>query len=254
MINPLQTQPHLYEKPSVVWSALDALFPPFCCNCGLLGYELCPDCKKMIEILDGMNLCPICGDIMPNGIICSDCQTYKPCYDQLKSWGLYSGILREVIQKIKFNRRLGLIRYFTASSVEFIKSWNIDIDHIIPVPLGKSRHHSRGFNQAALIARPISKKLKIPYRPHALTRVKETSSQVGLNSKEREQNVLNAFEGDMDINRNKSVLVIDDITTTGSTLNECAKALGVAGARKVYCFTLARTPFSKNQIEEMEVK
>lgn len=254
MLNLFQPLPQLYKKPSVVWSALDTLFPPFCCNCGVLGAELCQDCIKMIKILYQKVLCPVCGDITRNGKICSDCLTNKPYYDQLRSWGVYSGVLREVIQKIKFNHGLGLIGYFTTSSAEFIKSWNIDIDHIVPVPLGNSRHHSRGYNQAALFAKPISRNLRIPYKPQAITRVKETSSQVGLNAKEREQNVLNAFEGDLEINKNKSVLVIDDITTTGSTLNECAKALRNAGVRKVYCFTLARTPISKNQLAELEVK
>ena len=247
-------QPQLYKEPSLFWSGLDALFPPFCCNCGVLGYELCPDCINKIKVLDSKNCCPICGDIMFKGRICDDCQNNNPCFDQLRSWGVYSGVLREVIRKIKFNRGLGLTGYFITSCSEFIKSWNIEIDHILPVPLGKSRHHSRGYNQVELFAKPISRNLRIPYKPRAITRVKETLSQVGLNAKERKQNVLNAFEGDHEINKNKSVLIIDDITTTGSTLNECAKALRNSGARKVYCFTLARALISKNQLEELEVK
>lgn len=254
MLNPLWPLPQLYKKPTMVWSALDILFPPFCCNCGVLGYELCPDCIKKIVVLNQRNLCSICGDISINGMICSECQIKKPYFDQLRSWGTYSGVLREVIQKIKFNRGLGLIGYFTTASIGFIKSWNIEIDHIVPVPLGKNRHHNRGYNQASLIARPISRNLHIPYKLRAISRAKETSSQVGLNAKEREQNVLNAFEGDLEINQNKSVLVIDDITTTGSTLNECAKALRNSGAKKVYCFTLARTPISKNLLEELEAR
>jgi competence protein ComFC len=252
----IQTKPlaKLYKKPTIVWSALNFLFPPFCCYCGVLGYELCPECMVAVKTMDQNNLCPICGDFSIKHKICSECQNRKPFFDQLRSWGVYSGVLREVIRKIKFNRGLGLLGYFANPSIELIKSWNIEIDHIVPVPLGKTRRHSRGYNQAELIAKPISIGMHIPYKTKALSRIKETSSQVGLNANEREANVLDAFEADLAINQNKSILVIDDITTTGSTVNECAKALRKAGAKNVFCYTLARTPISKNLLVELEAK
>jgi ComF family protein len=243
------TQPlqQMKSKPSVVWTAFDILFPPFCCNCGKLGYGICPDCFNEIEIIDQKNSCPKCGSQAGLYGICLDCQKNMPYYDQLKSWGVYSGVLREVIHKVKYQRGLEVFNYFTSQCSEIISIWKKDIDHIIPVPLSRTRHRSRGYNQAALIAKPISKHLSIPYKPDALLRIRDTSSQVGLNAKEREKNVLDAFVGDKAINTGKKVLVIDDITTTGSTLNECAKVLKKAGAKEVFCFTLARTPLSKNQ-------
>ena len=244
MLNQLLPIRQIINKSSIVWGLLDVLFPPFCCSCGVLGFELCPDCIRQIKIINQKYTCPICGDFSHKSRICLDCKDSEPYFDQLRSWGEYSGVLREVIQKIKFNRGLGLIRYFTKPAIEFIHSWGVEIDHIVPVPLSKSRHQARGYNQAALIAKSISRGLQIPFKPQAISRIKDTLSQVGLDSKERKENVLNAFEADLEENREKSVLVIDDITTTGSTLNECAKALKNVGARKVFCFTLAKTSIS----------
>jgi competence protein ComFC len=246
----------IYKEPSFFWKTIDLLFPTFCCNCGVLGNELCQDCFRKIVILDQRNICPICGDISIRGFKCNRCQKEKPFFDQLRSWGVYSGVLKEVIQKIKFNHGLGLPSFFIDACVDFIKSWDIDIDidMILPLPLSKTRLQSRGYNQAALIAKPIAKRLQIPYNLQAISRIRETKSQVGLSSPEREENVLGAFEGNPEIVQGKSVLVIDDITTTDSTLNECSKALKKAEAKKVFCFTLARTPFIKDHFEELEAK
>jgi competence protein ComFC len=252
MFNLYHPNPSLYIEPSFLWKTLDLIFPPFCCNCGVLGYELCPDCSEKIVIMDQKNICPICGDISPHQKKCPACRKEKPYFDELRSWGVYSGVLREAIQKIKFNRGFGLASHFTDHCVEFIKAWDIKVDMVLPIPLNKTRQHSRGYNQSALIAKPISKKMQIPYSQKAISRIKETKSQVGLDALERQENVLGAFEGNSEIVHNKSVLVIDDITTTDSTLNECSKALRNAGARYIFCFTLARTPFVKNHKNRYE--
>jgi ComF family protein len=254
MLNQLQSPPQETNNPPIFWRLLDALFPPFCCNCGVLGFELCPDCINKIIVINQHKICPICGDFSENGRTCQDCINSKPYFDQLRSWGEYSGALRQAIQKFKFENGLGLIRYFSKPSIEFIQSWNIEFSHVVPVPLSKSRQQSRGYNQAALLTNSISRDLHIEYKPNAITRVKDTLSQVGLNSKERQENVLNVFEADLNENQEKSVLVIDDITTTGSTLNECAKALKNAGAKKVFCYTVAKTSLPKTQLEKLEDK
>jgi ComF family protein len=254
MLNTLQTLEHEAMNQPLVWKFLDALFPPFCCSCGEMGYELCPDCIRKISLIDQKNICPVCSDQSEEAKICIKCSKSRPYFDQLRSWGEYSGVLRNVIQKYKFDRGLGLTRFICGPSVEFIESWGIKVDHIIPVPLSNSRLHDRGYNQSALLAASISRALKIEIKPQALTRVKETRSQVGLTSKERQDNVFCAFTADKFANRNKSVLVIDDIATTGSTLNECARALINSGAKKVYGYTVAKTPLPKTQLEGMEDK
>ena len=254
MSNTLQTLQLRAKNPPLVWRFLDALFPPFCCNCGELGYELCPKCITKITLIDQQKICPICGDYSNKARNCQKCQKSRPFFDQVRSWGEYSGVLRNVIRKFKFDHGIGLTRFLSDPSIEFIRSWGLIIDHIVPVPLSNSRLHERGYNQSALLATSVSRSLHIEIKHRALTRVKETLSQVGLNSKERQDNVLNAFYADRTIHRNKSVLVIDDIATTGSTLNECAKALKNAGAREVFCYTVAKTPLPKTQLEGMEDK
>ena len=241
------------KKPSMVWTILDVLFPPFCCNCGVLGYELCPDCFNEITLSEQRHICKICGCLTQEADLCNRCSTKKQYFDQLRSWGIYDGVLRNAIIRIKFNRGFGLIDNFTQTCADFISKWNIKIDTIIPVPLSKARLKSRGYNQAALLTKPISRLLHHSYRPEGLIRIKDTASQVGLNAQKRVQNVRNAFEGNL-ITENKSILVIDDIATTGSTLNECAKALRKAGAKEVFCFTLARTPLSDYGSIELEDK
>ena len=254
MLNTLQTLELKAKNPPLVWKLLDALFPPFCCNCGELGYELCPECINKITLIDQQKTCPICGDFSNKARVCQKCLKSRPYFDQLRSWGEYSGVLQNVIRKYKFDRGLGLARFISNPSIEYIRSWGIKVDNVVPVPLSNSRLHERGYNQSALLASSISRNLHIEIKLHALTRVKETLSQVGLSSKERQDNVFNAFRADSAEIRNKSVLVIDDIATTGSTLNECAKALKNAGAREVFCYTVAKTPLPKTQLEGMEEK
>jgi ComF family protein len=122
-----------------------------------------------------------------------------------------------------------------------ILNWPVDL--VIPVPASLARLAERGYNQVSLLARPIGLGLELPYRPHALVKVRETRSQVGLSAKERQENVRGVFRADQQIVKGKSVLVVDDVTTTGSTLEECAQALVRVGARQVYGLTLARSVF-----------
>jgi ComF family protein len=116
--------------------------------------------------------------------------------------------------------------------------WEIDL--ITPVPLGLARLAERGYNQSSLLARPLSLALHVPYRPQILSRVRETRSQVGLTAAERRENVSGAFVARSNGIMGRNVLLVDDVTTSGSTLDACAEALFTAGARQVYGLTLAR--------------
>ena len=88
MLNQSQSLNQLNRHHSIVWSLIDALFPPFCCNCGVLGYEFCPECAlNKFKLLDQKKICPICGDISNDGKICSECEKRKPYFDQLTVMG-----------------------------------------------------------------------------------------------------------------------------------------------------------------------
>jgi ComF family protein len=119
-----------------------------------------------------------------------------------------------------------------------LTAWKVDL--VIPVPISLSRRSERGYNQAALLARPMALYFGMNYQPRALKKSRETHSQVGLSFDERQANVQGAFIAERLIIQGKDVLVVDDVTTSGATLNSCAQALRLAGAKEVYCLTLAR--------------
>ena len=233
----------------LAWKILDIIYPPFCCGCGSVGSEICQDCFALIHVINRTNLCIICGDQTDNLPYCTNCSEKHPEFNELRSWGEYANVLKEAIHRLKYDRGFGVINYFIQPMCDLIRDWNILFDFITPVPLSSSREKQRGYNQSALMAKPISVNLSKPYFPKAIKRIRNTVSQINLNAIQRKNNLKNAFFADHEICRNKSILLLDDITTTGTTINECAKALKQAGAKSVYCITLART-FSFNNSEE----
>jgi ComF family protein len=123
-------------------------------------------------------------------------------------------------------------------------NWSLDI--ITPVPLGLVRLKERGYNQATLLARPIALYFQVPFSSRALIRTRETQSQVGLTVTERQLNMADAFWANSKLVEGKNILVVDDVATSGATLNACAKALVEEGASKVYGFSLARAVYTPN--------
>ncbi len=126
-----------------------------------------------------------------------------------------------------------------AQMVAFVRDLDWPIDMIIPIPLGKHRLKERGYNQVAMIAMPLAMALSVEYAPGELTRSKETRSQVELTKQERKENVKGAFQAGVGV-KGKNVLVLDDVSTTGSTLSSSADALYLSGAKNVYALTVAR--------------
>jgi ComF family protein len=114
------------------------------------------------------------------------------------------------------------------------------IEMIVPVPVGIARMRERGYNQSAFIALPLALGVGLPYCPGALKRVRETRSQVDLSLAERKDNVKKAFQADRRMVKDRTVLIVDDVMTSGATLDSCAAALLEGGASQVYCLTLAR--------------
>jgi ComF family protein len=125
-----------------------------------------------------------------------------------------------------------------------LKKLNWSLDIITSVPLGLVRLKERGYNQATLLARPIALCLNKPFSTRALRRTRDTRSQVGLTVSERHDNMVDAFWADRNLVSGKNVLVVDDVATSGATLNACSKALLIGGAESVYRFSLARAVYS----------
>jgi ComF family protein len=125
--------------------------------------------------------------------------------------------------------------------ITMLHTLNIRVDMVVPVPLGRIRQKERGFNQVSMFTRPLALSFSIQHSPRVLKRVRETASQVGLSSEERKKNVKGAFDAVGKSVRGKKILIVDDVITTGATLDACAHALKLAGAEKVFGFSLART-------------
>jgi len=141
---------------------------------------------------------------------------------------------------MKYRRNIGLGEAFAIHMTDFIKSLGWSVDILIPVPLGRKRLKERGYNQVALVARPLAYAVGLDYGPSALWKQRETRSQVGLSVSQRRENVSGAYQADPRIVGRKSVVVMDDVATTGSTILACADALLSAGAKEVYAITIAR--------------
>jgi ComF family protein len=158
----------------------------------------------------------------------------------MRSWAVFDFPIQSGLHTMKYKGNLPLGEALAFQMVEFVKSlqWNVDL--LIPVPLGKKRLQERGYNQVALVAQPLAYRTGIPYLPQALCKTRETRSQVGLNASQRQKNVLDAYQADARSVARKSILLLDDVSTTGSTISACTEALLSAGAREVYGITVAR--------------
>ena len=229
-------------------TALDVVFPPVCLNC-LTPTEttnkICPTCWNNIDFIVSP-YCEIKGTPFPfhieQGTISASALKQTPHFDKARSVALYEGTMRELIHKLKYKDRHELTNLFVNWMQQAGKDILKKTDLIIPIPLYRSRIWHRRFNQSALLAKRLSKQTNIPYDCTLLIRGKKTKSQVGLTANERYQNLKNAFTIDntkKEILRNKTILLIDDVITTGATINTASKLLKSTDVDKVYVLSLA---------------
>lgn len=222
------------------WSTLDWVYPPVCAVCGLPGSPLCIGCRNEIQYIKG-RVCLICGASIDQGeIYCEDCKIRKPVFDGVRSLAFYGGVIRECIHALKYKNNRVLGKFFAELLVPIVKGENWSIDLVIPVPLSQERYKERGYNQAASVAHPLALLLELDFQPYGLKQARDTRSQVGLSAEERRLNVVGAFKAVPELVDNKNVLLVDDVMTTGATLESCAKTLKDSGSNKVYCTTIAR--------------
>lgn len=158
----------------------------------------------------------------------------------MRSWAVFDSPIQSGLHTMKYKGNLPFGEALAFQMVEFVKSLQWKVDLLVPVPLGKKRLQERGYNQVALVAQPLAYRTGICYLPQALWKARETRSQVGLNASQRQKNVLDAYQADPRSVVSKSVLLMDDVSTTGSTISACTEALLSAGAREVYGITIAR--------------
>ena len=222
-----------------LWSGLDLLCPPVCGGCEKPGVRWCSDCQGRVGILNEP-VCEVCGLPQKQAGMCDTCRVERPLFRSLRSWSVFEDPVRNALLRLKYRRDIGLGEALAMQLAEFVRGLNWPIDIIVPVPLGKKRFQERGYNQVGMIARPLALALGIEYAPKALYRQRETRTQVGLTKAERRDNVRDAFQALNVVADRKTVLVMDDVATTGSTLSFSAEALLSSGAKDVYALTVAR--------------
>jgi len=220
---------------------LDAVFPPRCGGCGQRGSLWCAACRAQVQPVRDP-VCSHCGRPQHDPALCPQCRHSPLEIDGIRSAVLFEGPLREAIHHLKYSGRTSLAEPLGAYLEARWRIAPLPADLIVPVPLHAARQRERGYNQSALLAIPLSRVSKLPVAEPALTRVKATTPQVTLNAAERKANVCAAFEARCDLVRGRRVLLVDDVCTTGATLESSSIALRQAGATSVWALTLARAP------------
>lgn len=222
-----------------LWQLLDWIYPPSCVGCKQSGTLFCSECLDSIQYLNN-GLCPTCGYPRFNARVCLGCSHHSPNYNQIRSVAAYTGSIREGLHQLKYQNHLGLGIEFASMLNQLVVKQNWQIDLIVPVPLSKNRRKERGYNQSALIALPLSLQLECKMDDKLITRTKETQTQVELDKHQRQKNLENAFHVPTNRCIDKNILVVDDVITTGATINDCARALKSAGAKEVYAVSIGR--------------
>lgn len=219
---------------------MDSVFPPACASCNTSGTIFCSACIEKINLI-GFSVCLSCGNPQKTRIpICSKCLENPPLFSGMLSWAHYKSSVRQAIHSMKYKNNIALGYYFALKLIPEVVATNWPIDLVIPVPLSRSHNKSRGYNQAVLISRPLSRALHLAHETGVLKRIRETSTQTKLNAEQRFQNVEGAFSGNPAKLNGKNVLLVDDVITTGATMINCTKALLASGALNVYCISVAR--------------
>lgn len=221
------------------WRGVDWVFPPECAGCGAEGYQICPDCLQGIHYTSRES-CVYCGRKLKARGICPRCLQNLPAYAGVRCVAGFEGVIRQVVINLKYHADLGLSLAAAELMARLVQEEAWRPEMVVPVPLSVNRRRKRGYNQAAVLAFPLSLYLKLPMRTQALARIRDTRSQVGLNSQERQDNVRGAFKADPRLVRGKEILLVDDVFTTGATLRAAAEALRSAGCAKVQVVTLAK--------------
>jgi ComF family protein len=231
---------------------LDFFLPRLCVFCGeVVGEEapvaMCPACEARLEWVDSP-LCSCCGRVFPGreggDHLCGFCQTDPPPFTRARAAALYDeeGPAGQAIKRFKYSRRLDMLPLMHHWLKRPLCLELVSEAHLVaPVPLHVSRLRQRGFNQALLLAQAFP---TVPLERELLVRVRPTPPQAGLSPKERRANVKGAFKVlRPDLVKDKVILLIDDVFTTGATVKECAGVLRRAGAREIDVLTVARVRY-----------
>ncbi len=221
---------------SLLQQGLDLLFPPRCAGCGRAGHLLCPPCLRSMQPFTAP-CCPRCGMPLTNAERCTACQYRTFHLDGVCCVNLYQGALRRAIHALKYRGQTRLAEPLGLLLAEAFMRYNLHAHALVPLPLHPERQRQRGYNQAALLARVCAAHLKVPCLENLVIRQRPTRTQIGLSVQERIQNVAGAFALAPHCSPHTlagcTILLIDDVCTSGASLNACAAPLYACGIGEV---------------------
>ena len=229
------------------------LLPATCKLCQSVVEDLrlgvvCQSCWNSVSLIEDP-FCEVCGYAFPSktiatdGAVCGSCRRGLYRFDVARAWAPFRDSVKEIIHQLKYGCHPSLARPLAVRLADAYETHRhrLQADWLIPVPLHPARKRERGFNQSGEMARHFSRIAGIPLAQHWLLRTRPTKVQAGLTRRERRRNVSGAFEMSRSARvSGKTVLIIDDVFTTGATLNECARILRQNGAARVAVLTVAR--------------
>ena len=218
-----------------------------CIFCGRLVRK-----SKCAETAGKTGVCKECNRHLPIVPVGTTFQEHRHYIDYCMATFFYRPPLREKILNFKFKSCTAYADVFAQYMYVYYSSVTNEADfpdYVVPVPLSKERFKERGYNQSELLSKPLAKMLGLEHNTDCLRRIRDTAKQSELLPRDRSKNIANAFAADSNMIINKSILLIDDIYTTGSTAKECAKTLVNGGARNVRVYTLARQPWLRKSKE-----
>ena len=230
----------MLRSDKLVELVVDSFFPRRCVGCGRLGGFLCPECLgKLSRLLPP--LCPNCGRPQASGIICPDCWQRQTEIDGIRSLFRFDDIIRKAIHQLKYRNLKAISPCLAELLADYLISNPLPGEALMCVPLHTRRLRERGYNQSNLLARRLGERIDLPVIENCLIRVKQTQPQVrAADVEERRRNVADAFMCRDERVNGRQIILIDDVCTSGATLESCAVALKNKGATSVWGLTLAR--------------
>jgi len=219
---------------------IDSFFPRRCVGCGKVGDFLCPDCRRNLPKLLPP-YCPKCGRPQASAIVCAGCWQSHTQIDGIRSAFRFDEVMRQAIHQLKYHNLKAISSCLAELLADYLQLSPLPGEAIVPVPLHPRRLRERGYNQSGLLAVELGRLTNLPVTEDSLIRVKEGRPQVrAANAKERRRNVANAFICRDEKVSGKQIILVDDVCTSGATLESCASALKSKGAIMVWGLTLAR--------------
>ena len=226
---------------------MDFVYPPVCLICKEVIREensqnprgsVCPVCWNSLEIEEK----PYCSECKLDLDISQthNCSTYL---DRVYSLGMFDENFQEMIHHFKYKGKVSAGKSLGIRLAQELKKQSVsDVACLIPVPLHKARKRERGFNQSEIVAESLGAELNLKIEKNILSRIKNTRDQTKLSIEERKQNVAGAFQvqDKQKILQGQKIILVDDVITTGATLNECARVLKQAGAKEILAVTIAK--------------